>query len=165
MSLKRYLGALRLSLVAVGLLVVAYGVYFGANIPEPPPNSDGVPTGFAVIYVMLVQAAGALLAQIGYALPAGTGRFRFGPLADRSPPVRAAAATTVFAGSWVLLTVIVMLLPGSPPDPVAGTHAFLWFASVAGTVAGVAFTAVVGLGTALWRLATDEPVLGDAVGG
>ncbi|NHX35502.1 MULTISPECIES: hypothetical protein [Halolamina] len=165
MSPKRYLGPLRAVLSVVGVLILCYGVYFGATLPEPPPNSDGVPTGFAVIYVLLVQSAGALLAQVGYALPAGTGRFRFGPLADSPAVVRAAAATALFVTAVALVTAFGWVLPESVPRVVSGTHAFLWFAAVAGSAVGVVLTAVLAVGTALWRLVQGEPVLDGAVDG
>ncbi|MFW5935586.1 MAG: hypothetical protein ACOCQL_07025 [Halolamina sp.] len=162
MSPKPYLGPLRVGLLTVGVLVFGYGVYVGATIPEPPPNSDGVPTGFAVVYVLLVQSAGALVAQVGYALPPGGGRFRFGPLADSPAVVRAAAATAAFVTAVALVTAFGWVLPDSLPRVVTGTHAFLWFGAVAGSAVGVVLTAVVAVGTVLWRLARGEPVLDGA---
>jgi hypothetical protein len=161
-SPKRYLGLVRAALVLAGLATLCYSVYFGATIPEPPPNSDGVPTGFGVIFALLVQSGGALLVLLGYSLPAGTGRFRAGPLADQPPVVRAAAATAAFVGGAVLLTALGWVLPDSLPRVVSGTYAFSWFGAVAGTVVGVAFTAVMAVGTGLWRLAHGEPVFGSA---
>lgn len=162
MSPKRYVGLLRAALVLAGLATLCYVVYFGATLPEPPPNTDGVPAGFAVIFALLAQSGGALLVLLGFSLPAGTGRFRGGPLADRPAVVRAAAATAAFVGSAVLLTALGWVLPDSLPRVVSGTYAFSWFGAVAGTVVGVVFTAVLAVGTGIWRLAHGEPVFGSA---
>jgi len=163
-SPRRYFGLVRATLLLAGAAVFCYGVYFGATIPEPPPNSDGVPTGFAVIYVLIVQSVGALIAQVGYAFPAGTGRFRFGPLADRPVVVRAGTATAAFVGLFALVMVFWMLIPDSLslPGIVTGTNTFLWFGAVAGTTVGVVLTAVLTVGTAVWRLARGEPVFGNS---
>lgn len=158
-SRQRYLGPLRALLLTVGAAVFCYGLYVGATIPEPPPNGDGVPTGFAVVFVLLVQFAGALLAQVGYTLPAGD-RLRFGPLADRSAAVRAAAATAAFLVAAVLLTALGWVLPDSLPRVVSGTYAFAWFGAAVGAAAGAGLTAVVAAGTAGWRIAHGEPILG-----
>jgi hypothetical protein len=161
-SPKRYVGLLRAALVLAGLATLCYAVYFGATLPEPPPNGDGVPSGFAVIYALVVQSGGALLVLLGYSLPAGTGRFRVGPLADRPAVVRATAATAAFVAAWALLTAFGWLLPDSLPRVVSGVYAFSWFGAVAGAVVGVAFTALLAVGTGIWRLAHGEPVFGSA---
>ena len=159
-SPKRFLGLARAALLLVGVGVFCYGIYVGATMPEPPPDSDGVPTGFAVVFVLLAQSIGAGLAQIGYALPAGNGLLRFGPLVDRPPVVRAAAATVVFVGGGALLTGLGWVLPDSLPEVVSGTYAFAWFGAAVGSITGVVLTAVLAVGTALWRLMRDETVLG-----
>ncbi|QKY21587.1 hypothetical protein B4589_014830 [Halolamina sp. CBA1230] len=161
MSPKRYLGLVRAGLLIVGVGTLCYGVYVGATLPEPPPDSDGVPAGFAVVFVLITQSAGALLAQVGYALPAGSGPFRFGPLADRSAIVRAAAATAAFVGAAVLLTALGWILPDSLSRAVSGTYAFAWFGAAAGSATGVGLTAVLAVGTGLWRLVRGDPLLGD----
>lgn len=162
MSTKRYVGLVRAALVLAGLGTLCYTVYFGATIPEPPPNSDGVPTGFGVIFALLAQSGGALLVLLGYSLPVGTGRFRFAPFAERPAVVRAAAGTVAFAGGAALLTALGWVLPDSLPRLVSGAYAFSWFGAVAGTVVGVLFTAVVAVGTGIWRLAHGAPVFGSA---
>ncbi|MFD1526173.1 hypothetical protein [Halolamina salina] len=165
MSPKRYLGLARAALLLVGAGVFCYGLYVGATIPEPPPNSDGVPTGFAVIFVLLAQSVGAALAHVGYALPAGSGRFRFGPLADRAAVVRAGAATVVFVAALGLLTALGWVLPESLPRAVSGTYAFSWLGAVVGSLTVVVLTAVLAVGTGLWRLVQDEPILGRGADG
>ncbi|GAB7095539.1 hypothetical protein JCM30237_26930 [Halolamina litorea] len=160
MSLKRYLGLVRGALLLSGTVVLCWGVYVGATIPEPPPDTDGVPVGFAVAFVLLDHAGGALLLQSGYALPPGTGRFRFGPLADRPAAVRAAVLTAAFAVAVVLLTVLGWILPDSLPRLVSGTYAFSWLGAAVGTAVGIAVTVVLGAATALVRLALGEPLLG-----
>ncbi|WP_435116854.1 hypothetical protein [Halolamina sp. C58] len=165
MSPKQYFGLARAALLLVGASVFCYGIYVGATIPEPPPNSDGFPAGFAVIFVLIAQSIGATLAHVGYALPAGSGRFRFGPLADRPAVVRAAVATAVFVGAGIVLTVVGRLLPESVPRVVSGTYAFSWFGAVIGSLTGVVLSLVLAVGTGLWRLVHDEPILGRAVDG
>ncbi len=164
-SPKQYFGLARAALLLVGAGVFCYGIYVGATIPEPPPNSDGVPTGFAVIFVLIAQSVGASLAHVGYALPAGSGRFRFGPLADRAAVVRAAAAAAVFVGGLALLMALGWVLPDSLPQVVSGTYAFAWFGAAVGSLTGVVLTAVLAVGTGLWRLMQGEPVLGRALDG
>jgi len=164
-SPKRYVGLARAALLLGGALVFCYGIYIGATIPEPPPNSDGLPSGFAVMFALIVHFVGTALAHVGYALPAGSGRFRFGPLADRPAVVRAAAATAVFVGGGVLLTVLGQLLPESLPRAASGTYAFAWFGAAIGSLTGVVLTFVLAVGTGLWRLVQDEPILGRGVNG
>ena len=160
MSPKRYFGLVRAALLLVGGLVFCWAVYVGATIPEPPPNTDGLPAGFAVMYALIVQSAGALTAQIGYALPAGAGRFRFGPLADRSVAFRGAVATAVFVTAALLLSVLGWVLPDSLPRVVSGTYAFSWLGAAAGSATGIVLTAALAAVTAIVRLVRGDPVLG-----
>lgn len=157
-SLKRYFGLLRATRLFAGGVTLCWAIYFGATVPEPPPNSDGVPTGFAVTIVLLVQFAGTLIAQVGYVLPAGTGRFRFGPLADRPAVVRAAAGTGTFATLVFLLAVLGWVLPDSMPSLVSGTYAFTWLGGVVGAAVGVVLTVLLAAGTGIVRLSRGEPV-------
>ena len=161
MSSTRYLGALRIVLLLAGTGAFCWGIYTGATLPEPPPNSDGLPTGFAVAIVLLAQFAGTLLAQVGYAIPAGTGRLRFGPLADRPAVVRAAAATGAFAALALLLLVAGWVLPDSLPRVVSGTYAFSWLGAAVGAAVGVALTALSAVGTGAARLLRGDPLLGE----
>jgi hypothetical protein len=158
-SLRRYVGLVSGALLLVGGAVLCWGVYFGATLPEPRPGSDGVPAGFAIIYVLLVQSGGALLVHLGYALPAGTGRFRVGPLAGRSVVVRTAAATVAFGTVLGVTTVLTMALPDSLPRVVSGTVAFSWLGAAVALVVGVALTLVCGLATAVVRVVRGEPLV------
>ena len=164
-SPRRYFGLARAGLLLVGALVFCYGIYIGATIPEPPPNSDGLPSGFAVMFALIVHFVGTALAHVGYALPAGSGRFRFGPLADRPAVVRAAVATAVFIGGGALLTALGWVLPESLSRAASGTYAFTWFGAAVGSLTGVVLTLVLAVGTGLWRLVQDEPILGRGVDG
>ena len=159
MSLRRYFGAIRAALLLAGGVAFCWAVYFGATLPEPPPNSDGLPAGFAVAFVLIAQSASALVAQVGYALPAGTGRFRFGPLADRPAIVRAAAATAAFASLTLLLLVAGWVLPDSMPSVVTGTYAFTWLGAVVAGAIGLVLTALLAVGTAAVRLYRGDPLL------
>ncbi|MFW5948984.1 MAG: hypothetical protein ACOCSD_05245 [Halolamina sp.] len=152
--------ALRVTLLVLGVSVFLAAVWFGATMPEPPPDSDGVPVGFAVVFVVLGQTAGALLALVGYALPAGSGRLRFGPLAARSAATRVAAAAVGFTVTTLLLTVLGWVLPDSLPRIVTGTHGFLWLGAAVGSVVGVVLAAVLAVGTVLWRVVRGEPIRG-----
>lgn len=158
-SLRRYFGVLRAILLLAGGVAFCWAVYTGATLPEPPPNSDGLPTGFAVAFVLVGQSVGAVLAHVGYALPAGIGRFRFGPLADRPAVVRAAAATGAFAALVFLLLVAGWLLPDSMPSVVTGTYAFTWLGGVVGGAVGLLLTALLAVGTATVRLFRGDPLL------
>ena len=160
MSSKRFLGPVRGALLLAGGGALCWTVYFGATLPEPPPGGDGVPAGFAVILALIVQAAGALAVQVGYALPAGTGQFRFGPLADRSAVHRSAAATVVFVAAALVLRAVGWVLPDSLPQAVSGAYAFSWLSVAVGTVTGVVLTAVLAAATAVVRLLRGEPVFG-----
>jgi hypothetical protein len=159
MSPRRYLGVLRAVLLLAGVGAFCWAVYFGATLPEPPPNSDGLPMGFAVAYVVVVQIGATILGHTGYALPAGIGRFRFGPLANRPAVVRAAAATGAFAALALLLLVLGWVLPDALPHAVSGTYAFTWIGAVVGAAVGVVVTVLLAVGTAAVRLWRGNPLL------
>jgi hypothetical protein len=57
------------------------------------------------------------------------------------------------------------VLPDSLPQVVSGTYAFAWFGAAVGSLTGVVLTAVLAVGTGLWRLMQGEPVLGRALDG
>lgn len=99
---KRYaVAAVRLALIAGGLIVAAGIVSELASMPEPPPDSDGFPQGMALLFgtVFAVVAVGA--AGLGVALPALLGTDD--PLGfSRHQRLGLKAAGVLIAGGFVL---------------------------------------------------------------
>jgi hypothetical protein len=127
MSLRRYFGIVRTLLLLVGLDAVA-------SMPPLPPESDGFIEGFAYIFALLLGVTGLVVAQVGYALPAGTGRFRVGPLADRSAGVRSGAVVVLYLLiAFVMVYGIPVVVPGVTESMTYGTALFVFaFAAVVG---------------------------------
>lgn len=104
----RYFGILRAFLLLVGLWLVATALHSVASTP-PPPNSDGFLEGLGYLNALISGVFGLLVIQIGYALPAGIGRFRFGPLANRSAATRGGVTVVVY------VLVALLMVYGIPP--------------------------------------------------
>lgn len=136
MFLHRYLGFFRALLVGFGLTLFVAGLNTVASTPTPPPESDGFLKGLAYIYALLVGVTGLLVVQIGYALPAGTGWLRTGPLADRSVGTRGVAVVLVYM-LMVLLMVygIPRLVPSVTESTAYATGLFIF--GIASGVGGV----------------------------
>ncbi|MFC6736735.1 hypothetical protein ACFQEQ_10870, partial [Halolamina salina] len=70
-----------------------------------------------------------------------------------------------FVAALGLLTALGWVLPESLPRAVSGTYAFSWLGAAVGSLTGVVLTAVLAVGTGLWRLVQDEPILGRGADG
>jgi len=88
MDRSRLLAALRVGVVTVGLAGFVAVATFVFDLPPPPETGDGVPSGFAFAFALLGTAVAGVVTVVGYGLPAGDGRLRVGPLADRSSTYR-----------------------------------------------------------------------------
>ncbi|QZX98496.1 hypothetical protein [Halobaculum rubrum] len=91
MDRSRLFAALRAGVVAVGLAGFVAVAAFVFDLPPPPETGDGVPSGFAFAFALLGTAVAGVVTVVGYGLPAGGGRLRVGPLADRSSTYRLVA--------------------------------------------------------------------------
>ncbi|UIO99423.1 hypothetical protein Hbl1158_12955 [Halobaculum sp. CBA1158] len=104
MNRSPLLAALRIAVVTAGLVGLLAVAAFAFDLPPPPETGDGLPSAFGFAIALLGAAVAGVVAVVGYGLPAGTGRLRVGPLADRSSEYRlvaggaaAAAVGLVFA--------------------------------------------------------------------
>lgn len=144
MSLREYLGPVRLLIVLVGLGLFAAAIETVASLPPAPPNSDGFVEGLAYIGSLLLGVAGLLLVELGYAIPAGIGRFRRGPLADRSSGLRAGTAVLAYVGVAVLMVYGIPFLIPSVTESMAYVTGFMVLAVSAGAGAVLALVLFVG---------------------
>lgn len=149
-SFKRYYGFLRALLMVMGLALVAAGVDTVASLPSGPPADDGFLDGLAYLAALVLGSAGLVVIQLGFALPPGVGRFRGGPLADRTAGARSGAVVVAYV---VALALGVYVIPVFVPS-VTGSPAYvtLVVCSVIATVVGVAVTLVVTIGGVLYRI-------------
>ncbi|MFC7045850.1 hypothetical protein ACFQH6_10935 [Halobacteriaceae archaeon GCM10025711] len=141
MFFRRYVGLLRGLLMAVGLFLFYAGLNSVARLPPGPPESDGFIRGLAYMFALIVGVAGLLLVQVGYAIPAGTGRFRVGPLAGRSAGLRGGVAVLVyFVVAALMVYGIPAVVPAVTESMTYATGLFvLVIAGVLGTVLAVLF--------------------------
>ncbi|SHG79138.1 hypothetical protein [Halobaculum gomorrense] len=91
MNWPAFLAALRVAVVAAGLAGHVAVAAFVLGLQAPPATGDGVPSGFAFAFALLGTAVAGTVSVVGYGLPAGEGRLRVGPLADRSSTHRLVA--------------------------------------------------------------------------
>jgi hypothetical protein len=134
-SPDRYLGAVRVLLVGLGLSVFVYALDMVGFTPIPSPERGGHVVGMAYLFSVVVGAAGFLLALVGYALPPGTDPVVEGPLGARSAGTRAGVqAVGALVTGLVLLFAVPEVVPG-----LSGTAAFVSgvLALVVGGVLGV----------------------------
>lgn len=136
MSLHRHLGILRGLLISVGLVLFVAGLDAVASMPTPPPESDGFIEGLTYIFALVLGVAGLLAVQVGYAVPAGTGRFEFGPLADRSPGLRSGVAVLVYLSIAVLMVYgVPVVVPSVTESMTYATGLFVFaIAAIVGSV-------------------------------
>lgn len=147
MSPRSYLGLVRALLVAIGVLLYALGI--DTVVTTPPPESDGFLRGLTFVVSLVVAALGLLVVQFGYAVPPGTGRFRTGPLADRSAGLRSGVVALLYVGAGSLLVYgVPALFPGVKGSTayVVGLLAFF----VAGVI-GAVLSVLYALGGRLFR--------------
>lgn len=136
MSLHRYLGLVRGLLIVVGGGLFVAGLDAVASLPPSPPQSDGFIEGLTYLFALLLGVGGLLAVQVGYALPAGTGRFRFGPLSDRSPGLRAGIAVVCYVSIGLLMVYVVpVVVPSVTENMTYATGLFVFgIATIVGSV-------------------------------
>lgn len=144
MSLQQYLGPVRFLFVLLGLGLFAAAIETVASLPPAHPNSDGFVEGLAYIGSLLLGIAGLLLVELGYAIPAGVGRFRGGPLADRSSGLRAGAAVLAYLGIVVLMVYGIPFVIPSVTESMAYATGLMIIASSAGIGAVLALGLFIG---------------------
>lgn len=154
MSPRRYLGLVRALLVAAGVLLFALGIDTVVTTPPPPPDSDRFLEGLTFFVSLVVAALGLLVAQVGYAVPAGSGRLRAGPLADRSAGLRGGVAALLYVAAGLLLVYVVpAVLPAvTESTPYVVSLLALFVAGVLGAVLSVLYA----LGGRLLRTARQH---------
>lgn len=137
--------------MVVGLALVAAGLDTVASTASAPPDSDGFIQGLAYLFALILGVSGLLAVQIGYALPAGTGRLRVGPLADRSAGARAGVTVLLYA---LVVLVMVYGVPAVVPSVTESTTyaTGLFFVAIA-TVVGAVLALLFALAGAVLRVA------------
>ncbi|QZP38811.1 hypothetical protein [Halobaculum magnesiiphilum] len=105
MNRSTALAALRLGTVAVGLAGFVAVAVFVFDLPPPPETGDGLPAAFGFAIALLGTAVAGVVTVVGYGLPAGEGRLRVGPLADRPSTDRLVAGGAAASVLGVALTV------------------------------------------------------------
>ncbi|PSQ01744.1 hypothetical protein BRC92_10060 [Halobacteriales archaeon QS_4_69_31] len=73
MDLRSILGSLQLPVATVGTLLVVVAVGSVATMPSPPPESEGVVAGLAVLFMYVLAWVGFLVTSLGLAIPPGDG--------------------------------------------------------------------------------------------
>jgi hypothetical protein len=159
MSLRRYFWIVRALLLLVGGGLFVAGLDAVASTSPSPPESDGFVEGLAYIFALISGVTGLVVAQIGYALPAGTGRFRVGPLADRSVGVRSGAVVVLYVLLALVMVYGIPVIVPSVTESMTYVAALLVFAIAA--VVGVVVAVVAGsadllLGMYRRRTGSDE---------
>ncbi|WP_348607934.1 hypothetical protein [Halobaculum rarum] len=91
MDRSRLLAALRVGVVTVGLAGFVAVAAFVFDLPPPPETGDGLPAAFGFAIAVLGAVVAGVVTVVGYGLPAGDGRLRVGPLADRPSTYRLVA--------------------------------------------------------------------------
>ncbi|MFC6786317.1 hypothetical protein ACFQFH_10555 [Halobaculum halobium] len=148
MNRPALLAALRVAVVAVGLAGHVAVAAFVFDLPPPPETGDGVPAGFAFAFALIGTAVAGVVTVVGYGLPAGEGRFRVGPLADRSSTYRlVAGGATGAVGGLALATGLAFLTSGT-------VSVAVWVTGVGFVVGGLVALALGGLAVGL-RLVAD----------
>lgn len=117
----------RALLVLVGVGLFASGLNTVASLPMGPPESDGFLEGLAYIHAILVGVIGLLVVQFGYVFPAGSGRFRVGPLANRTAAVRGGIIVLVYGLIAILMVYgIPFLIPSITESMTYATGLFVF---------------------------------------
>ncbi|MFC7135448.1 hypothetical protein [Halobaculum litoreum] len=148
MDRPRLLAALRAAVLGLGLVGHVAVAAFVADLPPPTTTGDGVPAGFGFAFALIGTALAGVVTAVGYGLPAGEGRLRVGPLADRPCRHRLVAGGGAGAVTGVSLVVgLAMLLPGRAAGVV-------WVLGVGLVVGGAVALALGGLALAV-RLGVD----------
>jgi hypothetical protein len=150
MSLRRYFGVVRGLLLLVGIALFVVGLDAVASTSPSPPESDGFVEGLAYIFALISGVSGLVVAQIGYALPAGTGRFRVGPLADRGAGVRSGAVVVLYLLIAIVMVYGIPVIVPSVTESMTYVTALFVFAIAA--VVGAVVTGIAALSDMLLEL-------------
>ena len=132
------------------MLLFASGINTVASLSPAPPNSDGFLDGLAYLFSLVLGVAGLLVVQIGYAFPAGSGRFRVGPFVDRSVSVRSGVMVVVYFVTALLMVYgFPMIVPAVTEST---TYAAVFIAVGIAAVGGLVLTLLLALGGLLFHL-------------
>lgn len=131
------------------MLLFGSGINTVASLSPAPPNSDGFLDGLAYLFSLILGVAGLLVVQIGYALPAGSGRFRVGPLGDRSVSVRSGVVVVVYFVTALLMVYgFPMVVPAVTEST---TYAAVFIVVGIAAAVGVVLTLLLALGGFLFQ--------------
>lgn len=132
------------------MILFVSGIDTVASLSPAPPNSDGFLDGLAYLFSLILGVAGLLVVQMGYAFPAGSGRFRAGPLVDRSVSVRSVVVVVVYFVTALLMVYgIPMVVPAVTEST---TYAAVFIVVGIAAVVGLVLTLLLALGGLLLHL-------------